>query len=298
MKKILIASGCSFTEKNFKSTFHPEMDCTWDKWPELLAQKLDMDCINLGSRGAGNEYIYNSIVQRLLKTKKNRVGLIMAGWSQAKRFNFRVTKNSEGQHVHRWQAHQSSRIENFPNRDFSMSKLYPSVIKHYPDVDELERYEYMINRSIGLFFDLQMLCENFEIPLKQFQMIDLFSDMEFEKNIFSGHDSDDEKAKMMLRSPYLEHIDEKHFVGWPIAWRLGGYDLWGHILNQEFENIKSKHRKRQYDDGTGRRPTADDYFALLYAAAKKNLDISKEDSHPNVIGQQRIVDFLYEKIKD
>ena len=75
MKKILIASGCSFTEKNFISTFHPEMDCTWDKWPELLAQKLNMDCINLGSRGAGNEYIYNSIVQRLLKIKKNRVGL-------------------------------------------------------------------------------------------------------------------------------------------------------------------------------------------------------------------------------
>ena len=243
MKKILIASGCSFTEKNYKSSFHPEMDCTWDKWPELLAQKLDMECINLGSRGAGNEYIYNSIVQRLLKTKKNRVGLIMAGWSQAKRFNFRVTKNSEDQHVHRWQAHQSSRIENFPDRDYSMSKLYPSVIKNYPDVDELERYEYMTNRSIGLFFDLQMLCENFKIPLKQFQMIDLFVDMELEENNVSGHDgaSDNEKAKMMLRSPYLEHIDEKRF--WDgISHRLGGYNLWGHIQQQEFEDVKSKHK--------------------------------------------------------
>ena len=303
MKKVLIASGCSFTEKNFISTFHPEMDCTWDKWPELLAQKLDMDCINLGSRGAGNEYIYNSIVQRLLKIKKNRVGLVMAGWSSAKRFNFKVTKNSMGEYVHGGKSRLKQNnqgvfryhhIDNFPNRDYSMSKLYPSVIKHYPNVDKLERYEYIINRSIGLFFDLQTFCENFEIPLKQFQMIDLFVDMELEENNVSGHDgaSDNEKAKMMLRSPYLEHIDEKHFMGWPISYRLGGYNLWGNILNQEFEDVKSKHSEFSGDK------TSDDYFALLYRTAKQNLEISKEDAHPNAPTQQRIADFLYEKIKD
>ena len=75
MKKLLIASGCSFTEKDFVSTHHPEMDCTWDKWPELLAEKLNMNCINLGSRGAGNEYIYNSIVEQVIKTKNNKIGL-------------------------------------------------------------------------------------------------------------------------------------------------------------------------------------------------------------------------------
>ena len=56
--------------------------------------------------------------------------------------------------------------------------------------------------------------KNFEIPLKQFQMIDLFVDMELEENNVSGDGaSDNEKAKMMLRSPYLEHIDEKYFMG-------------------------------------------------------------------------------------
>ena len=295
MKKILIASGCSFTEKNFISTFHPEMDCTWDKWPELLAQKLNMDCINLGSRGAGNEYIYNSIVQRLLKIKKNRVGLVMAGWSSAKRFVFRVTKNSMGKHVHGCVTGPYLNIDDFPNRDYSMSKLYPSVIKSYPSVDKLDHYEYITNRSIGLFFDLQMLCENFEIPLKQFQMIDLFVDMELGANIASGNegDNDNEKAKMMLRSPYLEHINEESFIGWPISFRLGGYNLWGHILNQEFENVKSKHPRRP-----SRLKLSDDLIALFYSEVKQNLQISSDDGHPNAITQQQMTDFLYEKIKD
>lgn len=280
MKKILIASGCSFTEKKFTSTFHPEMDCTWDKWPELLAQKLDMDCINLGSRGAGNEYIYNSIVQKLLKIKKNRVGLVMAGWSSAERFNFRVIKNSMGEHVHRGKSRfkeinqgvlRHHHIDNFPNRDYSMSKLYPSVVKSYPSVDKLDHYEYITNRSIGLFFNLQILCKNFEIPLKQFQMIDLFVNIELGANTASGNKEadDNEKAKMMMRSPYLECIDEESFIGWPISFRLGGYNLWGHILNQDF-----------------------------YSVAKQNLQISNEDAHPNALAQQQITDFLYEKIKD
>mgnify|MGYP007000298305 len=56
MKKILLASGCSFTDKNWISDFHPEIDTSFPKWPELLAKKLDMECINLGKSGSGNEF--------------------------------------------------------------------------------------------------------------------------------------------------------------------------------------------------------------------------------------------------
>ena len=46
-KKILLVSGCSWSDNNFNSIFHPSLDCSWTKWPELLAKKLDMICVNL-----------------------------------------------------------------------------------------------------------------------------------------------------------------------------------------------------------------------------------------------------------
>ena len=62
MKKILIVSGDSFSDKHFQTMIHPELDTSWPKWPEMLAEKLDMDCINLGRCGAGNDYIYETLV--------------------------------------------------------------------------------------------------------------------------------------------------------------------------------------------------------------------------------------------
>ena len=60
MKK-LIVSGCSWGDTNFFSSFHPDMDCDWPKWPEILAEKLGMECVNLCKCGAGQEYIYSSL---------------------------------------------------------------------------------------------------------------------------------------------------------------------------------------------------------------------------------------------
>ena len=82
MKKILIVSGDSFSDKDFRTFIHPELDTSWPKWPELLAKKLDMECINLAKSGAGNDYIYESLLETIQDTDKNRIGLVIAGWSQ------------------------------------------------------------------------------------------------------------------------------------------------------------------------------------------------------------------------
>ena len=69
-KKILIASGDSWTGGTY-----------WDKpnsypyWPEILADKLNMDYINVGRGGKGNEFIYNKMVDTLCVTKTKRVGV-------------------------------------------------------------------------------------------------------------------------------------------------------------------------------------------------------------------------------
>ena len=67
MRKVLLVSGCSYTDKTFRSDFHPNIDTGWPKWPELLGKKLDMDVVNYGYCGSGNEYIYSSLLDHLTR---------------------------------------------------------------------------------------------------------------------------------------------------------------------------------------------------------------------------------------
>ena len=83
MKKILLVSGCSFTTRNYQSHHHPEIDFTsYDKWPEMLAEKLNMQCVNLAKSGAGNEFISNTIIDYIETTDKSKIGLVIPAWSQ------------------------------------------------------------------------------------------------------------------------------------------------------------------------------------------------------------------------
>lgn len=110
MRKVLIVSGDSFTDPFNRSAAHPILDCSWPKWPELLAEKLDMDCINLGRSGAGNKYIYSSLRDFILKHPKkynrntykhidnDRIGLVIAGWSQCFRSDWQFGKYGKWRH--------------------------------------------------------------------------------------------------------------------------------------------------------------------------------------------------------
>ena len=90
MKKTLLVSGDSYTDQDWLSEFHPELDTSWPKWPEILAKKLNMNCVNLGKAGAGNEYIYSSLLDYISNPliSKDSIGLVIAGWSQIQRKDY------------------------------------------------------------------------------------------------------------------------------------------------------------------------------------------------------------------
>src|SRR6056300_763518 len=90
MKKTLLVSGDSYTDQDWLSEFHPELDTSWPKWPEILAKKLNMNCVNLGKAGAGNEYIYSSLLDYISNPSisNDSIGLVIAGWSQIQRKDY------------------------------------------------------------------------------------------------------------------------------------------------------------------------------------------------------------------
>ena len=88
MRKILLVSGCSYTNKDFVSDYHSDMDTSWPKWPEILAKKLDMEVINLAKMGAGNEYIYSSLLDKIITT--DNIGLVIAAWTKCERKDWKI----------------------------------------------------------------------------------------------------------------------------------------------------------------------------------------------------------------
>ena len=238
MKKILLASGCSFTDNNFRSIFHPEMDTSWSKWPELLAEKLDMECINLGRSGAGNEYIYNSIVDKFLQLDKSRIGLVIAGWSKYERRD--------------WEEYYTGGDLKWTNGP----------------IDDIGNTHYFIKKSLRYYYNFQIFCEYHNIPYKHCQMLAPFTSIENAKVVKSQYwqkikkvaiYSKNDLIKTFFGSDYIENINEKNFIGWPIISEMDGYNMEDYIIENKYI-------------------------------------ISENDKHPNAKGQEKIADFIYENL--
>ena len=79
MRKKLIVSGCSFTTKDYVSSTYPDIDTSYPKWPELLAEKLDMDLVNLAFSGMGNRGILLTLLEAIERTPKDEMVLKSSG---------------------------------------------------------------------------------------------------------------------------------------------------------------------------------------------------------------------------
>ncbi len=236
-KKTLIASGCSWTHENFWSDFHADMDCSWPKWPELLAKKLDMECINLGRSGAGNEYIYSSLLDQIIKMDPNNIGLVIPAWTQACRKDIKVRGT--------WKHIGDIKLPD-----------YTAIRNKIPPISLAGN----IDKSLIYYYGLQKICKSKKIPFKQFQMIPFYRSLKkLPKDLLIGGIG----VKILYDNPYFNKIDD-NFIGWPTEKRLGGFNFCDDILD-------------------------------IYAN-ERTYCISDLDNHPNAKGQEKIAEFLYDRL--
>ena len=82
-------------QKIIDQVFLSQRDTSYTKWVfELLAEKLDMDCINLAFSGAGNEFIFQTLCEAIIRTvSRDEIGMIVDPWSQANRYDWQLHKD-------------------------------------------------------------------------------------------------------------------------------------------------------------------------------------------------------------
>lgn len=216
--KYLIVSGDSNTTWDFESICHPGMDFSYKKWPELLAEKLGMKVINVARSGQGNEFIYTTLRDEIVKIEdKSQIGLVIAAWSQAPRRDYK----NQTSHFNNWSAIR---------------------------VDTHGTLPFWVGRTLGYYLDFQILCERYNLPYVHFQMIELFehylegikpsqSDVHFgadpnTQSKYPGNKTKDEASILKSIMEYEKKLDTSKFIGWPPTDKLGGYrikdklDLW------------------------------------------------------------------------
>jgi hypothetical protein len=250
--KYLIVSGDSNTTDDFDSISHPDMDFSYKKWPELLSEKLGMKVINMARSGQGNEFIYTTLRDEIVKIDdKSQIGLVIAAWSQA------------------------------PRKDYKEDTIMRSNWKNLR-IDTHGNLPWWVEKSLGHYLDFQILCERYNIPYVQFQMIELFehylegikpsqNDVHFgadpnTQSKYPGNKTKDESIILKSIMDYENKLDTSKFMGWPPVQKLGGWrfkdklDLW--------ENKKSPQR------------------------------VSVIDNHPNKLGHIAISNKINKLLKD
>lgn len=176
-KKDLVVSGCSWTDKNFESMFGEADARSWQKWPEMLAEKLGMNCINMGRAGNGNEYIYSTLIDYIEENGTDNIGLMIAAWTQSQRRD--------------WEHYS-------PNRN---SMKWAAEM-----FDDKGDARYYIRKTLRFYNSFQIICQHYGINHRQLQMLNMYKDFDWPN--FDKHKANE----TIIQFPHFSNLDEKNFI--------------------------------------------------------------------------------------
>jgi hypothetical protein len=257
-RKKLIAIGCSFTEHYLSSITTPDFDYNFPRWPQHLADKLDMECVNLGQCGSGNKQILSKIINTVL-TEKN-IGIVVVMWSQFQRLDFEYS-STEWMQI---------------NLDLDIDQTKIDWDYKQKNFKELHNPHSAIQDALRTFILAEKLLK--DIPHLYIQGPDAVSFYSTKKLLTDDNYRESKQKrvdtgtflyptfiiKLFFLSSYFDYVEKnlsEKFIGWPIMQELGGYSV---------TNILDK-----------------------LDPERTQLRISKEDIHPNAEGHKIIAQEIY-----
>ncbi|SVD53262.1 uncharacterized protein METZ01_LOCUS406116, partial [marine metagenome] len=216
-------SGCSYTDNLFTRDFG------FTTWPELLADKLGMECINLGASGQGNEYILSSLMEMMFEKD---IGLMIAMWSEFERIDFQLNPERLIRRPEfRWGPGRRGWTSVHMHREQHFQNFHPwkDVVKDAFISNKVGILPVLIERSIRLFYNFQILMEMHKIPYLHLMGT-------------NPCDWEDRKVviKSFFKSTFMDKINENKFIGWPILSEIGGLNI-SNILDEidpEFKELR------------------------------------------------------------
>ena len=264
-RKKLIAIGCSFTEHYLNNPMSPDFDHNFPRWPQHLADKLDMECVNLGRCGAGNQQISSKLIDTVLSEKN--IGLVVLMWSEWIRQDFQDPANG-------WYSFH-------PHRDNSETEKYPIDSKSRNSILQYNNTYDVTMKSLRHFLITQMLLKDIPYlmiqgtsPLKGKFPCSNAPDLQLVGDVLLTRSQQRRKNQRaafklainaMIDSKIFNEINPDQFIGWPILKQIGGYTVIDILDKVDPE--------------------------------RNQLRVSDQDTHPNAEGHKIIAQEIYNAYK-
>jgi len=265
--KYMLACGDSFTDPDFQSIFYPDYDCSYAKWPELLANKMNISkVVNLGRSGASNNYIFDTAVDHILENF-DKIEIVAIGTTEAWRFTA----------YNRYFINMISSLQKdrFPHLDHALeyqNAIIPFVECIVSRLISEKHGEHTIRILLGEYVKqvlrIQRLCKKLNIRFVITNLLGPFTWASVNRiarehfNTTLPYDSN-RAAEQILSIEGFYDVDAASFCGWPGFLQLGG-----------------------------KCPTD----ANVSGFQREAMTVGPKDGHPNALGHIHIADKLYEHI--
>ena len=229
-KPLMIAGGCSFTDPNFTSIFHTDLDTSWDKWPTIFGKEYNYEVLNLGTSGSGNQRICQSVINAVNENPNTKLVLVL--WSGWDRFNLygrkfcpiamcdkknKITQEQEDKLIAR-------------NPKYKLQhELSEIIMENYLDFGEILDDTLFHMWILKDFLEKRNIKYIFAQGVKPIQFS--FFDFTYIKNIIYP------KLENFLNHMYYDDLDVENFYGWPLFDVIGGHHL-DTIINENIEKFR------------------------------------------------------------
>lgn len=236
-KKTLLAAGCSFTDPNWVSVHHPEIDCSFPRWPEIVGQKLGLHVANVSYRGIDNQSIVDYAIEYINKNQ-DEVHTVMIGWTEWHRINF-YGHNYNSIHLAdgAWNAKkeqpEASYLAKVKNDGAYIDSTFLDHWKEqgtdivYESLHAPFARKFYVQTQYNRIMQLSLLCKGLGIKLVTYQLL---NPMNLQRSLqLTDEDKDDLLHQLQLYSKEMvdaysqNPIKTKNHIGFPYFRQAGGY---------------------------------------------------------------------------
>ena len=201
MSKILLTSGSSFSSDFDGAGDDPSAFTNFDRWPKILADKLEFELLNKSKPGASNLYIFDHLMENIIQHDAN-IGLVVAGWSYG--FKTSIFRNYELNYI------------NTDDQNLGDTTLIDNAKQLRSKILLDDLLSSSIEQTLRLIVYLQEFCDSKNIKCVHYPLLNIFkTGLEHQQHI--------RILEQLTASPFFHRIQTfENIIGWPCDTYLGG----------------------------------------------------------------------------